>query len=231
MQGRDANEHLGKSVLDAFGRQVGSLLGYSVNPSGEVVSIGVDRGPEGFEVYESDRFRFEDEAFVVTPRWAAESQEMERSLGGVQKRLVSLKQLAKDMGISKAKFDQMIKKSDRELYASLQSRKVLAELIALRGFEIESQTEELDDFVANLTAQFNAGAIDRTAYAVTTEYCRDARNRNVREVQELSKTLKGMANPGENQVADRLAQIEGEPEAVIQRQARSKRPQLISEIP
>jgi len=84
--------------MDSYGRQVGFLLVYSMVQSGEVSSIGVDRGTEGFEEFESDRFRFEKDSIVVTPKWEAECQGVSQDLGDIQERLASLNQLARHMG-------------------------------------------------------------------------------------------------------------------------------------
>ena len=231
MQSTLANVLLGKSVVDSYGRQVGLLLGYSVDPSGDVCSIGIDRGSEGFEEFESDRFRFEDESIVVTPRWEAESQGMSQDLGDVHEKLASLNQLAKQMGIPKSKVDQLIKKSDRELYDFMQAYKLLAERMALRGFEIESQTEDLDEFVTDLTLQFNSGTIDQASYEAAAEHCRAVRARNLREVEDLSKTMKALANKGQAKVMGRLGQIEvGTEAAPTRRQPRAKPGQLVAEM-
>ena len=232
MQAKLISVLLGKSVVDSYGRQVGLLLGYSIDPSGDVSSIGIDRGTEGFEEVENDRFRFEKDTIVVTPRWEAESHGMGQNLGEVHDRLASLKQFAKQMGIPKTKIDQLIKKSDRKLYSFLQSYKLLAERMALRGFEIEFQTEHLDEFVTNLSAQYTAGNIDQATYETTIEQCRAARTRNLREVEDLSKTLKDLANQGQARVMGRLGQIEEESESsAVQRQSRVGRPQMVADMP
>lgn len=232
MQVENAKLRLGKSVVDSYGRQVGFLLGYSVDPSGEVTTIGVDRGADGFEEFEKDRFGFEQETIVVTPRWDADSQGMGPNLGQVHERLAWLKQLAKQMGIPKSKVDQLIKKSDRQLHAFLQSYKLLAERMALRGFEIESQMEDLDGFVANLTVQYNAGNIDQETYEAAIEHCRAVRTRNLREVEDLIKTRKELANQGQARVMGSLGQIKEEPESsAVQRQTRARRPQMVAEMP
>jgi len=231
VQAKLVNVLLGKSVVDSYGRQVGLLLGYSVDQSGEVNSIAIDRGAEGFEEFESDRFRFENDTVIVTPKWESESEGMGQNMGDVHRRLASLKQLAKQLGVPKSKVDSMIKKSDRDLYSFMQSYKLLAERMALRGFEIESQTEDLDEFVTNLAVQYNAGNIEQATYEATLEYCRAVRTRNLREVENLCKTLKSLANQGQAKIMGRLGKDmeESEPESV--RQARGRRPQLIAEMP
>lgn len=216
---------LGRPVVDSYGRQVGLLLGYSVDPSGEVSSIAVDRGTEGFQEFDTDRFRFEKEAIVVTPRWEAEFQEVSQNLGGVQERLAILKQLAKQMGIPKSKIDFLIKRSDKKLYASLQSCRALSELMAFRGFEIESQIDDLDEFLTNLSAQRNAGTVNEATYDTIVEKCRALRSRNLREVEDLSKTSGALRSSGR-------ARVEEEPEpASARRRAGAKSPQLIAEMP
>ena len=121
MQAKLVSVLLGKSVIDSYGRQIGFLLAYSVVQSGEVSSIGVDRGTEGFEEFESDRFRFEKDSIVVTPKWKPECQGVSQNLGDVQGRLASLNQLARHMGIPRSRVDQLVKKTDRKTYAFLQS--------------------------------------------------------------------------------------------------------------
>ena len=231
MQAKLVNFLLGKSVADSYGRQVGFLLGYSVDLSGEVSSIAIDRGTEGFEEFESDRFRLENDTVVVTPRWESESQGIGENMGDVHRRLASLKQLAKQLGVPRSKVDQMIKKTDKDLYTFLQSHKLLAERMALRGFEIESQTEDLDEFVTNLTVQYNSGSIEQATYEATMEYCRAVRTRNLREVEDLCKTLKALANQGQAKIMGRLGKDmeDSEPESV--KQVRGRRPQLIAEMP
>jgi len=232
VQSETAKNFLGKAVWDPYGRYVGAMVGFCIDPSGEVSSIGVDLGTEGFKEFESDRFRFENETVVVTPKWEAECQEISQNLGDAQERLASLKQLAKQMGIPRSKVDQLIKKSDRELYSFLQSYKLLSERMALRGFEIESQAEDLDDFVTNLTVQRDAGNIDEATYGAIIENCRALRTRNLREVEHLSETLKAFADSGQARVMGRLGQIEEESEPPsAQRQAKAKSPQLIAEMP
>ena len=232
VQSEEARKFLGMAVWDPYGRYVGALVGFCIDPSGEVSSIGVDLGTEGFKEFERDRFEFEKEAIVVTPKWEAECQEISQDLGDVQERLASLKQLARQMGIPRSKVDQLIKKSDRELYAFIQRYKLLSERMALRGFEIESTTDDLDDFVTSLTVQRNGGNIDEATYEAIIENCRVLRTRNLLEVEHLSEALKSFANSGQAKVMGRLGQIEEAPEpASAQRRAKARSPQLIAEMP
>jgi hypothetical protein len=232
VQSEEARKFLGDAIWDPYGRYVGALVGFCIDPSGEISSIGVDLGTEGFREFESDRFRFENGTIVVTAKWEAECREISQNLGGVQERLGSLKQLARQMGIPRSKVDQLIRKSDRELYAFLQRYKLLSERMALRGFEIESQADDLDDFVTSLTVQRNAGNIDEASYGAIIENCRVLRTRNLLEVEHLSRALKSFANAGQAKVMGRLGQIEEEPEpASTQRRAKVRDPQLIAEMP
>jgi wobble nucleotide-excising tRNase len=95
--------------------------------------------------------------------------------------------------------------------------------MALRGFEIESQIEDLDDFVANLSAQRNAANVDEETFEAIVENCKALRTRNLREVEDLSKTSKALRSSGK-------AKVEEEP-ASTQSRARAKSPQLIAEMP
>ena len=141
---------MGKTIWDPYGRYVGTLVGFTVDPSGKVKSVGLDRGAEGFKLISGDRFTIEDEGMVLSPEWEAEGIGPGRNLKRVGKRLASL------------------------------------------GAEIQRQTGALDDFILDLTAQFEAGEIDETLYGPTKEYCKYMRARNLLEVEELSTTLKAM---------------------------------------
>ena len=99
-----------------------------------------------------------------------------------------------------------------------------------RGFEIESQTDDLDEFVTNFTVQYNGEYIDQATYEDTIEYCRAVRTRNLHEVEDICKTLKALTNQGQAKVIGRLGKDmeESEPESV--RRVGGRRPQLIAEM-
>ncbi len=194
MEQEDVRPFLGKVVRDPYGRYVGTLVGFCVEPSGELKSVGIDRGAEGFTEFPAERFTIENEGVVLRPEWALMNADATRDTSEFEKKLAALKELAKEMGIPESKVESMAGRNDNGQDAVRDLEK-LAQAMAGRGAEIERQTNALDDFVTKLTLQYEAGEIEKAVFKMTTDYCKYLRVRNLFEIEELSRTLKGMAGP------------------------------------
>jgi hypothetical protein len=195
VQSREAKKFLGKSVRDSYGRYIGTMVGFCVEPTGVVTTIGLDQGREGLVEFPGDRLRLEKDSIVLSPEWEAGAAGMSRNMTSAQAHLVALKELAKEMGISESMVDLMVKNNHDDGRSFVESYETLAEGMAARGAEIEKQTNALDDFLDNLTAQYKAGDLEEYVYELSRQYCKVMRVRNLREAEELSKTLKAMVEP------------------------------------
>jgi hypothetical protein len=195
VQSREAKKFLGKSVRDSYGRYIGTMVGFCVEPTGVVTTMGLDHGREGLVEFPGDRLRLEKDSIVLSPEWEAGVAGVSQNMMSAQGRLAALKELAKEMGIPESMVDLMVKNNHDDGRSFVESCKTLAEGMAARSTEIEKQTSTLDDFLDNLTTQYKAGDLEEYVYELSRQYCKVIRARNLREMEELSKALKVMVEP------------------------------------
>jgi hypothetical protein len=184
-----------RPVKDTYGRYVGFVVGFSVDTSGDLKSVGVDQGNGEFTEYPSQRVVSTADGFVVIPAWKIECDSLGKEVDGVRRRAKALQDLARDGEIPRSLYEEMIGKYTAEASKTQSSYKELAESMVVRIGELEGQKENLDRFLVDVKVQFRAGEIDEAAYKVAAESCQAMQKRNAEEMADLSKTLKFATEP------------------------------------
>ena len=199
-----------RPVKDSYGRYVGFVVGFSVDTSGELKSIGVDQGNGEFTEYPSQRIVSTSDGFVVIPGWKVECDSLGKDIDGVKRRAKALQDLAREGEIPRAIYDDMMSKYSSEASKIQGSYKSLAEAMVVRIGELEGQKDALDRFLVDIKVQFRAGEIDEAAFKVASESCEAMQTRNAQETEDLSRMLKAATEPIAQQGQQRHAE---EPQA------------------
>jgi hypothetical protein len=184
-----------KPVKDTYGRYVGFVVGFSVDTSGELKSVGVDQGNGDFTEYPSQRIVSTSEGFVLIPAWRVESDSLGKEIEGVRRRAKALQDLAREGEVPRTLFEESMAKYSDEAAKIQDSYKSLAESMAVRIGELEGQREALDRFLVDIKVQFRAGEIDEAAFKVAAESCQAMQRRNSQEMEDLSRMLKTVTEP------------------------------------
>src|SRR5579863_1129196 len=156
-------------VKDTYGRYVGFVVGFSVDTSGDLKSVGVDQGNGEFTEYPSQRIVSTADGFMVIPSWRVECDSLNKEVDGVRRRAKALQDLAREGEIPRNLFEEMMSKYTDEAAKIQGSYKSLAEGMVVRIGELEGQRETLDRFLVDIKVQFRAGEIDEAAYKVAAE--------------------------------------------------------------
>jgi len=184
-----------KPVKDTYGRYVGFVVGFSVDTSGDLKSVGVDQGNGEFTEYPNERVVSTSDGFVVIPEWKVECESLGKEVDGVRRRAKALQELARDGEVPRSLYEDMMGKYQQEASKIQGSYKSLAESMVVRIGELEGQKETLDKFLVEVKVQFRAGEIDEAAYKVAAESCQAMQTRNSQETAELTKMLKAATEP------------------------------------
>ena len=184
-----------RPVKDTYGRYVGFVVGFSVDTSGELKSVGVDQGNGDFTEYPSSRIVSTAEGFVLIPAWKVECDSLGKEVEAVRRRAKALQDLAREGEIPRTLYEDMMGKYQDEASKVQGSFKSLAEGMVVRIGELEGQKENLDRFLVEIKVQFRAGEIDEAAYKVAAESCQAMQKRNAQEMEDLSKMLKAATEP------------------------------------
>ncbi len=195
-----------RPVKDTYGRYVGFVVGFSVDTSGELRSIGLDQGNGVFTEYPSNRLVSAPDGFIVIPGWKVECESLGKEIEAVKKRARALQELAREGEVPRPVFEEMMAKYNQEAEKIAESYKTLAEEMVVRTQELDLQKESLDRFLVNVKVQYRAGEIDEGAFKVASESCLAMQKRNAQEREELVKLLKFVTEPMGDQVQNNLAQ-------------------------
>src|SRR5215471_5129795 len=103
-----------RPVKDTYGRYVGFVVGFSVDTSGDLKSVGVDQGNGEFTEYPSSRIVSTAEGFVLIPAWKVECDSLGKEIDGVRRRAKALQDLAREGEIPRSLFDEMMTKYSDE---------------------------------------------------------------------------------------------------------------------
>jgi len=203
-----------KPVKDTYGRYVGFVVGFSVDTSGDLKSVGVDTGNGEFTEFPNERIVSTADGFVVIPSWKVECDSLGKEMEGVRRRAKALQELAHEGEVPRTLYDDMIGRFQDEATKIQGSYKSLAESMVVRIGELEGQRESLDKFLVDVKVQFRAGEIDEAAFKVAAESCQAMQTRNSQEMAELSKMLKAATEPLTSEPAKAQPQPQPQPQQV-----------------
>jgi CdvA-like coiled-coil domain len=202
-----------RPVKDTYGRYVGFVVGFSVDTSGDLKSVGVDQGNGEFTEYPSQRIVSTAEGFVLIPGWKVDCEALGKDIEGVRRRAKALQELSREGEIPRTLYDEMVSKYSEEASKIQDSYKSLAESMVVRLGELEGQKESLDRFLVDVKVQYRAGDVDEAAFKVASECCQAMQKRNSQERDDLAKMLKFATEPlGNNQATRQETQQKQEPQ-------------------
>src|SRR5215472_3530770 len=116
-----------RPVKDTYGRYVGFVVGFSVDTSGDLKSVGVDQGNGEFTEYPSARIVSTADGFVMIPAWRVECDALGKDIDGIRRRAKALQELAREGEIPRVMFDEMMGKYSDEASKIQGSYKSLAD--------------------------------------------------------------------------------------------------------
>lgn len=159
---------LGKSVTDVYGRNVGTVVGLTMDDQGEIAMIGVEHGNGKFETYDSNHVMVEGGAIVLIPVWKVDAEKLMKEFALAHKRLQALDSLMHEGRITQYVYNDLRKTYEAATTELEEMRKILIEKLRVRADEVETQVRDLEKFLANIEVQHMTGEIDDEAYQLAT---------------------------------------------------------------
>ena len=186
---------VGRPVKDIYGRYVGYVVGFSVDTTGELRSVGVDQGSGEFAEYPNNRIISDKDGLIAVPSWKVETEGLGKETEMVRRRAQALEDLAKEGEIPTHLYEEMYKQYSEQLTKLQESYNNLGQRLRRRKEELDHQGELLDRFLANVKVQFRSGEIDEGTFKVASDYCVSMKERDVREREDLAKVLRIITEP------------------------------------
>lgn len=189
-----------RDVKDIYGRQAGSVVGYTVDASGGFRSMGIDHGGGLFIEYPADQLIFDDDALVLAPRWRTEVEKLAKLRGTVQRRVQALEQLRVEGEIPQHVYDHMKAQLDEDLVRLQASYGPLKEALEKRSGEMTRKRAQIEKFIASIMVHHRSGEIDDASFESSKAAVAEMLAQDDREQADLRKALQLLSPPEASQV-------------------------------
>ncbi len=232
----DFSKAIGKEVRDIYGRNLGRCIGFTVDLSGNLRTIGVELGTS-FQEYPADRLLAgrEEDGIVTIPDWKADSRRVGMEKGVLEKRINALTKMLEAGEISQKVYDDMYK----GLMTIRASHEQLSRDLVRRLDALEENDDKINTFLARVKLQGVSEEISEQAVKWTADFCVAMKSMNESErvgineildlVSEESASTPAIASPSEGLATEELmeahlTQAEPEQEEEIRSEEEEQRP-------
>jgi sporulation protein YlmC with PRC-barrel domain len=186
---------LGKSVSDVYGRNVGNIVGLTMDDRGEIATIGVEHGNGKFGTYDSNHVMVEGGTIVLIPVWKVDAEKLMKEFALSHKRLQALDSLMNEGRITQYVYSDLRKAYEAATSELEEVRKTLIEKLKVRADEVESQIRDMEKFLANIEVQHMTGEIDDEAYQLAADSLKLGLSQLVAEKKDVETLLTEITQP------------------------------------
>lgn len=180
---------LGKGTADFYGRNLGKIIGVTLNDYGEMEAVEVEKGTGELDRIPVDQLTFDRDRVIVVSKWKIEAESLLKEIDSAQKRLNALNTLLKNQEIPKSLYDELSQKQQDEL-DNLKAKKNLAmNILQSRGRELDIQIEELTKVLIEIKAGKWSSDFSNKAYDVASKSIEPNLSFATKEKKELADSL------------------------------------------
>jgi len=207
---------LGKQVKDEYGRPIGRIASFKLNPHGDVDGIYLQHGDGEFKLYPAERFKFDGaENITLMSPMKARANRLCNEIPLIWRKDQALKELLEKEKVPKELYEDLHSGFEGALNQLKAEAQGILENIDKRIAECNSQIRELNSALVNLEIEKHIGKIDDTLYNIAIEILQQ----NIRWVNtekedleslksKLSSILLGESLPQQPETAEEKVEAE-----------------------
>ena len=207
---------LGKQVKDEYGRPIGRIASFKLNPHGDVDGIYLQHGDGEFKLYPAERFKFDGaENITLMSPMKARANRLCNEIPLIWRKDQALKELLEKEKVPKELYEDLHSGFEGALNQLKAEAQGILENIDKRIAECNSQIRELNSALVNLEIEKHIGKIDDTLYNIAIEILQQ----NIRWINtekedleslksKLSSILLGESLPQQPETAEEKVEAE-----------------------
>jgi hypothetical protein len=180
---------LGKPIRDIYGRNLGIVVGMILDEQGGVGSIGIERGDGVFGKYYAENILIQGEDLVLVPSWRVSAEQVQSGIAQTERRIDALDQLHSSGKISTHTYKNLKKSYDSVVGQRNGAREKLMAELKSRSGELADESNELEEFLANIEVQHLTGELDEEAYGLAIGSLKLAYNRMIAEKNDIESLM------------------------------------------
>ncbi|MBI4257863.1 MAG: CdvA-like protein [Thaumarchaeota archaeon] len=196
-----------RSVKDIYGRQSGSVLGYTVDAAGALRTIGIEHDGV-FSECSADQVIFDNDSIVLVPRWRSDVEKLSRLKSTVTKRAQALEELRAEGELPQHVYESMKVQLDEDASKLETSHSSMSEALEKRSADLAKRRASMERFIAGIMVQHRSGEIDDAAYETSKNGVAGILAQDDREQGDLKNALKLLSSEASGQEGDYAPAVE-----------------------
>ncbi len=160
---------IGKPVEDEYGRQVGRIASFMINPDGQVSNVFVERGDGEFTHYLINQFDVTDKNIVLTSSIKSRVKSLCEDIPLIWRKNQAINELLEKKRIPQEMFNELRKNFETSLNEMKATSQALLEEIDKLVAKCNQQVKEFQSASVYLEIEREIGRIDEKSYQTAYE--------------------------------------------------------------
>jgi len=177
----DSLATVGVPVRDPYGREIGEFSGYTLDLSGNVMTIGVESRGSLFEFPSNRIASAKKKEVVILPDWKVEASESGFETSVLETKLKGLAKMLESGEITRKVYDEM----SQRFVAPRERLDALLQKIDGRLDELQHHDDEIDLFLTRVRLQSDDLLGTAPSFAAIKERCEAMKSTNESERRDL----------------------------------------------
>ncbi|MFQ5762409.1 MAG: CdvA-like protein [Candidatus Bathyarchaeia archaeon] len=166
VQAEGLQRFIGKPAKDLYGRYVGSVIGVSLDPFGEIGAVGIDEGKQGLVEHPRNQIMVGDDALIVVPDWKLEVEAFRKDNTHTMRKIEALEELNKSGEIPQYVYEELSQNYKDSMDSLQQSYVHLTEKLKSRAHELMDYAKHIERFLGNVKVQHKTGEMSDEVFKV-----------------------------------------------------------------
>jgi hypothetical protein len=186
--------YIGKPVKDEYGRQVGKVASFAVNPNGRVNAVFVEHGDGEFLRYPSEQFNIDGEDITLSPSIKIRVKSLCDEIPLIWRKDQALSELVDKKKVPSEMFNELHKNFEGALNQLKTEAQTNIDNIDKQISKCNSQVRELNSALIHLEIEREIGRIDEGAYNTALEMIKDGLKQTNNEKNDLESMRNQLSN-------------------------------------
>lgn len=186
--------YIGKPVKDEYGRQVGKVASFAVNPNGRVNAVFVEHGDGEFLRYPSEQFNIDGEDITLSPSLKIRVKSLCDEIPLIWRKDQALSELVDKKKVPSEMFNELHKNFEGALNQLKTEAQTNIDNIDKQISKCNSQVRELNSALIHLEIEREIGRIDEGAYNTALEMIKDGLKQTNNEKNDLESMKNQLSN-------------------------------------
>ena len=159
-----SKELIGKPVVDAYSRTVGTVIATSSGSQNTIEFVGVELNTGEFTMLEAEKAHLDQDTLVIDGSWRTKAETLTNEVAVITRKISALDELKNDVEISEKVHEDMKKRFEDQKKILLEQRRSLSDQLKQRTEAIGIQQGQVYEFVANMKISYKLGEMDEETY-------------------------------------------------------------------